>query len=167
MTGSPSRAIAPVASSTAAPPDMSNFISCIFAEGLIEIPPVSNVTALPTKPRWGPVGARGAVAQHDQARLGVGALRDRGEGAHAVGHDRLAVEQLDLERLVLVGDLGGPLGEERGRGEVRREVLEVARGVGGLGRDPRARPPRLGVDGRPGHLERLDAVRRRRRSART
>ena len=44
---------------TAAPPDMSNFISCIFAEGLIEIPPVSNVTALPTKPRCGPLAAGG------------------------------------------------------------------------------------------------------------
>ena len=33
-TGSPSRAIAAVASSTAAPPDMSNFISLIFAAGL-------------------------------------------------------------------------------------------------------------------------------------
>ena len=48
VTGRPSRAIASVASSTAAPPDMSNFISCILAEGLIEIPPVSKVTALPT-----------------------------------------------------------------------------------------------------------------------
>ncbi len=52
--GRPSVAIASIASITAAPPDMSNFISCIFAEGLIEIPPVSNVTALPTKPRCGP-----------------------------------------------------------------------------------------------------------------
>ena len=48
LTGSPSWAIAPVASITAAPPDMSNFISCILAEGLIEMPPVSKVTALPT-----------------------------------------------------------------------------------------------------------------------
>jgi hypothetical protein len=48
VTGRPRRAIAPVASITAAPPDMSNFISCIFAEGLIEMPPVSKVTALPT-----------------------------------------------------------------------------------------------------------------------
>ena len=38
-TGSPSRAIAPTAATTAAPPDMSNFISCIFAAGLIEMPP--------------------------------------------------------------------------------------------------------------------------------
>ena len=33
-TGSSSRAIAPTASITAAPPDMSNFISAIFAAGL-------------------------------------------------------------------------------------------------------------------------------------
>ena len=48
LTGSPSRAIAAVASITAAPPDMSIFISCILPEGLIEMPPVSKVTALPT-----------------------------------------------------------------------------------------------------------------------
>ena len=59
-TGSPSAAIAPTASSTAAPPDMSNFISCIFAAGLIEIPPESNVTALPTKPSSGPVTSAGS-----------------------------------------------------------------------------------------------------------
>ncbi len=56
-TGSPSRAIAPTAATTAAPPDMSNFISCIFAAGLIEMPPVSNVTALPTRPSTGPVAS--------------------------------------------------------------------------------------------------------------
>ena len=44
--GSPSSAIAAIASSTAAPPDMSIFISCIPAPGLSEIPPVSKVTAL-------------------------------------------------------------------------------------------------------------------------
>ena len=32
---------------TAAPPHMSNFISCIVPAGLSEIPPESNVTALP------------------------------------------------------------------------------------------------------------------------
>ena len=53
-TGSPSRAIAAVASITADPPDMSIFISCIFAEGLIEIPPESKVTALPTSASSGP-----------------------------------------------------------------------------------------------------------------
>ena len=53
-TGSPSRAAAAVACSTAAPPDMSNFISLIFMPGLSEMPPASNVTALPTNPSGGP-----------------------------------------------------------------------------------------------------------------
>ena len=52
--GRRSRAMAPIASITAAPPDMSNFISDIFIAGLMEIPPLSNVTALPTSPRIGP-----------------------------------------------------------------------------------------------------------------
>ena len=59
-TGSPSAAIAPTDSTTAAPPDMSNFISCIFAAGLIEIPPESNVTALPTNPSNGPATSGGS-----------------------------------------------------------------------------------------------------------
>ena len=130
---------------------MSNFISCIFDAGLIEMPPVSKVTALPTKPRCGPVAAA-RVAQHDQARLGVGALRHRGEGAHAAGQDGVAVEQLDLERSCCGGDLGGALGQEGGRGHVRGQVLQVARPVGGRRRRrgrarrrprrPTRRPPR-------------------------
>ena len=50
----PSSAIAAKASITAAPPDMSIFISCMPADGLIEIPPLSKVTALPTRPIRGP-----------------------------------------------------------------------------------------------------------------
>ncbi len=55
FTASPRLAIAPTASTTAAPPDMSNFISAIFAPGFSEMPPLSKVTALPTKPSTGPV----------------------------------------------------------------------------------------------------------------
>jgi hypothetical protein len=53
--------MASVAASTAAPPDMSNFISLIFAPGLMEMPPESKVTALPTNPslaRPGPAPGR-------------------------------------------------------------------------------------------------------------
>ena len=50
----PSSAIAPIASITAAPPDMSIFISCMPADGLIEMPPESKVTALPTMPSTSP-----------------------------------------------------------------------------------------------------------------
>ena len=59
-TGSPSRAIAAVPSRTAAPPDMSNFMSAIPAGGLIEMPPESNVTALPTMPSTGPRAPSGS-----------------------------------------------------------------------------------------------------------
>jgi hypothetical protein len=53
-TGRRSRAIAAIAATTAAPPDMSNFMFHIGEAGLIEIPPESNVTALPTSPSTGP-----------------------------------------------------------------------------------------------------------------
>ena len=59
-TGSASRAMAAIASITAAPPDMSTFISAILADGLIEMPPVSKVTALPTKPSRGPLAPAGS-----------------------------------------------------------------------------------------------------------
>ena len=52
--------MASTAPSTAAPPDMSNFISAIFPAGLMEIPPVSKVTALPTRPRTGPTAPGGS-----------------------------------------------------------------------------------------------------------
>ena len=39
--------------STLAAPHMSNFISSISAAGLIEMPPVSNVTPLPTSATGG------------------------------------------------------------------------------------------------------------------
>jgi hypothetical protein len=43
-----SSAIAPIADSTAAAPDMSYFISSMRSAGLIEMPPESNVTPFPT-----------------------------------------------------------------------------------------------------------------------
>ncbi len=64
---------------------MSNFISDIFAPGFSEMPPLSKVTALPTKPSVGPCapGARDpGVAHGDQRGLLLGALGDGGEGAH-------------------------------------------------------------------------------------
>ena len=50
--------IAPI---IAAPPAMSYFIFSMPSAGLMETPPVSNVTPLPTSPRW----------SLDAARLGV------------------------------------------------------------------------------------------------
>ena len=108
LTGNPSRAIAAVASITAAPPDMSIFISCILPEGLIEIPPVSKVTALPTSAS---PGAAAVVAQHDEARLLVRALRHRLQAAHVAAGDLVGAEGLSLEAV----DLG-----RRGRARARR-----------------------------------------------
>ena len=45
-------AIARIAPSTAAPPPMSYFIFSMPSAGLMETPPVSNVTPFPMSPRW-------------------------------------------------------------------------------------------------------------------
>jgi hypothetical protein len=78
-----SSAMARMAPSMAAPPAMSYFISSILSEGLMEMPPVSKVMPLPTRPSTGPVGhALRLIAQHDQRRRLFGALRDAPERAH-------------------------------------------------------------------------------------
>ena len=48
-----SRAMAPIAAMTAAPPAMSPFICSIPSLGLIEIPPESKVIPFPTNPKVG------------------------------------------------------------------------------------------------------------------
>ena len=58
-TGAFSRAIADIAQITAAPPDMSSFILSMLSAGLIEMPPVSKVMPLPTRPRTTPGTALG------------------------------------------------------------------------------------------------------------
>ncbi len=45
-------AMARMAPIIAAPPAMSYFIFSMPSDGLMEMPPVSNVTPLPTSPRW-------------------------------------------------------------------------------------------------------------------
>ena len=50
------RARARMAPSMAAPPAISNFIFSISFEGLMEMPPVSKVMALPTRPSTGAPG---------------------------------------------------------------------------------------------------------------
>ena len=47
-----SSAMARMAPIMAAPPAMSYFIFSMPSAGLMEIPPLSNVTPLPTSPRW-------------------------------------------------------------------------------------------------------------------
>ena len=107
-----SRAMARMAPIMAAPPAMSYFIISMLSAGLMEMPPVSKVMPLPTRPRTGPSGdAGGLIAQDDErGRLG-GALRDAPECAH-------------LELVQLVGgvdfaveaDFLRPSGRRAGRG---------------------------------------------------
>ena len=59
--GMPSLAMARTAETTAAPPAMSSFIRSMPSAGLIEMPPVSKVTPLPTRPSTGPVAPPGGV----------------------------------------------------------------------------------------------------------
>ena len=57
--GALSSAIARIAQATAAPPAMSSFIRSMPSAGLIEMPPLSKVTPLPTSPSTGVAGAPG------------------------------------------------------------------------------------------------------------
>ena len=78
-------AMACMAPITAAPPAISYFIFSMPSAGLIEMPPVSNVTPLPINARWSLRGGfvRRMVLDDDQrGRLGA-ALRDAEKRAHA------------------------------------------------------------------------------------
>ena len=59
LIGAPSMAMARIAQMTAAPPAMSSFMRSMPSAGLIEMPPVSNVMPLPTRPSTGAAGAPG------------------------------------------------------------------------------------------------------------
>ena len=111
---------------------MSIFISCILPEGLMEIPPVSNVTALPTNAE---AGAAAVVAQHDEARLLMRALRHRLEAAHRAACDLVGPERLALETLDLADPPERVLGQRHRREVVGRQVLQVTRRVLVLGDD--------------------------------
>ena len=82
-TGARSSASAAIASITAAPPHMSNFISSIFAERL-QPDPAGVERDAPCRPAPAAVRvASGAVVgDPDQPRVLAGALRDRGERPH-------------------------------------------------------------------------------------
>ena len=59
--GTFSAASAPIPWSVPAPPAMSPFMSCMFVDGFSEMPPASNVIALPTSPSRTP-GSAGSGA---------------------------------------------------------------------------------------------------------
>ena len=94
-----------VASMTAAPPPMSIFISSMPPEGLIEMPPVSKVTALPTRPSTSAARrvAGRRVAHHDHPRRLVRALGDAEQRAGAELLQARAVEHRAGEARDAVG----------------------------------------------------------------
>ena len=89
--------------------------------GLSERPPLSKVTALPTRPTTQVAARTGRlVLEHDQAGLGLAALRHRPERAHSGRADLRRPERLDAQVRELARDLGGALGERGRRQLVRR-----------------------------------------------
>ena len=73
---------------------MSHFIASMPAAGLIEMPPVSKVTPLPTKAVGAPPSSPPFQLQHEQTRIANRTLGDAEERAHAELFHRRAVEHL-------------------------------------------------------------------------
>ena len=96
-TGSSSRAASTMVAITAAAPLMSDVMWSMFAAGLIEMPPVSNVMPLPTSATVARGRGAAGPAQPDQPRLARRALPDPEHAAVAALGQRGLVEHLDLE----------------------------------------------------------------------
>ena len=115
---------------------MSYFIFSMLFAGLMEMPPVSNVTPLPTSPSTGAPGAASwaFVAHDDHARRLDAALRHADQRAHFQFGDSSFVENLDAEADFLRHGFG--VRRENARRElVRRLVDQVAREILRFGDD--------------------------------
>ena len=116
--------------------------------GLMEMPPLSNVTPFPTSPRTGPGGRPGRiVTKHQQARRLAAAARHTQEQAHPQLRDAILVEDLDLDAAVGCQRCGTPR-EFPGRERVARLVRELASQIAALGEQaaPVDRCPRTAHD---------------------
>ena len=126
--------------SMVAPPAMSYFIFSMPSAGLMEMPPVSKVTALPTRPMTGApgFGIRGRVGHHHHARGFGAALGHAEQRAHLEFGDVLFVEDVDGQ----AGFLGhgfGFFGQNLRSQLVGRLVDEVAGEILRFGDDAAAR----------------------------
>ena len=131
LPGAPVLAMAWKAPRTAAPPHMSYFILSMFSAGLIEMPPVSNVTALPTSAEHGTHGLRRFVGQHDHAWRVDAALGHADQQAHVLLAQLGLVEHVDLHGRAREQRLRA-IGEHGRREDVGRLVGHGARDVDGL-----------------------------------
>ena len=117
------------AAMTVAPPAMSSFIRSMPSAGLIEMPPVSNVMPLPTKPSTGERWRAFRLVARDEhpRRLGTPS-RDAEEQAHAELLHPLLVEHVDGD--ARQREQGLTAIDEFARGQaIARLVDEDARGV--------------------------------------
>ena len=132
-------AMARMAPIMAAPPDISYFIFSMPSEGLMEMPPVSKVTPLPTRPRCAAEAAclRPVADDDERGRLGA-ALRHAEQRAHAEAFEVAAFQYLALEPLLLRHLARGGSHFQR-RQEVGGLVRQRAGEVLGLGQHLAAR----------------------------
>ena len=119
---------------------MSHFISSMPAAGLIEMPPLSKHTPLPTSATGGASAAPPLPAHDRDPRLARAALRDPEQRPHAELAQLRRAEDLDLEA-DRVAELAALVGEALRREHVGRLGDQVAGMADALGPPPR-RPPR-------------------------
>ena len=127
-------------------PDMSIFISCIPAAGLIEMPPVSKVTRLADEPEPPRRSRRRRSAARSAAAPRREPARDGDEAAHPALGDLVAPEDLDRDGSWAAAISRARSARRSGSSTFGGQVLELAGAVRGLGGDParprRRRPPR-------------------------
>ena len=122
---------------TQAAPAMSPFMSSMPAAGLIEMPPVSKVTPLPTKTTGSPPRAGALPLHHHHVARPSAPLRDGEQRVHAEPLQRLRRSTLTCD--AELGELLGARGELGGTEDVGRLVDEIAGERHAVGDGARAR----------------------------
>ena len=138
LIGALSSAMARIAPITAAPPAMSSFIRSMPSAGLIEMPPVSKVMPLPTRPSTGAAGAPGGSWRSTIMRGGSALPRATPSSRPICSRAISSSSRTSTCSPALAADGRAALGEDRRRQHVRRLVAEVAREVARLAEDPAA-----------------------------
>ncbi len=113
LIGAPSVAIARIAQTTAAPPAMSSFIRSMPSAGLIEMPPVSKVMPLPTRPSTGDDGAPGGSCVITITRGGSALPRETPSSRPMRSRAISSSSRISTERPALARDLHRAVGEDR------------------------------------------------------
>ncbi len=113
---------------------MSNFISSIAGGSLSEMPPVSNVTPLPTSTSRRPAAPCAAVLEHDEARRLVAAAGHREQAAHLQAADAgLIVDAHAQPAPIGALELARLRGQIARRADVGRQIPQVAQQLRALG----------------------------------